>query len=537
MSDRIAVMNKGRYEQLGDPETLYERPDDPVRGRLPRRQQPPGGDAEGTEGDVRRHPARATARSSGRRPPRSTAGPTVDVGVRPEKIRLHQAGEPTPAGPQPPRRHRARRLVHRREHAVHRGDPGRAPGSRSTSRTSSARRRPSSGRAATRSTSPGRPTTPSSSRRPGLRPATPSDTDRPRTAGASWRSTRWIATTLDGRPRSPGAGCSAGGAAGRRRRLPRGVRHQGDGRAPARSAPPGERRRRGRRPRPAPAAERRAERRVGGRRPRPRRPRSSTGRTGRTTWTSTRTTRPSTRPLDEFTAKYGTKVNYSEVVNDNEEFFGTIQPALQGGADTGWDIVTLTDWMAAKLIRLGWVEQFDLANMPNFTANLVDIYKGVDWDPTGDHHAPWQSGMTGLGFDPAKTGDLTSLAAFFTPDPRWKGKVDFLSEMRDAIGLDDAQARPRPRQARPARPATRPCAEMQKATRRQDHPRLQGQRLRRGPQVGQRRPRHGLVGRHGPGPGREAGHEVHHRRRGRHALDRQQPDPEGRRRTRARPSC
>ena len=26
MSDRIAVMNKGRYEQLGDPETLYERP-------------------------------------------------------------------------------------------------------------------------------------------------------------------------------------------------------------------------------------------------------------------------------------------------------------------------------------------------------------------------------------------------------------------------------------------------------------------------------------------------------------------------------
>ena len=26
MSDRIAVMNKGKYEQLGDPESLYERP-------------------------------------------------------------------------------------------------------------------------------------------------------------------------------------------------------------------------------------------------------------------------------------------------------------------------------------------------------------------------------------------------------------------------------------------------------------------------------------------------------------------------------
>jgi spermidine/putrescine transport system substrate-binding protein len=139
--------------------------------------------------------------------------------------------------------------------------------------------------------------------------------------------------------------------------------------------------------------------------------------------------------LDKFTAKYGTKVNYSEIINDNEEFFGTIQPALQGGADTGWDIITMTDWMAAKLIRLGWVEQMNVANMPNFVANLGDTYKGVNWDSTGDHHAPWQSGMTGLGFDPAKTGELDSLVAFFTPDPRWIGKVDILSEMRDAIGL------------------------------------------------------------------------------------------------------
>ncbi len=40
MSDRIAVMNKGRYEQLGEPEVLYERPTTTLRGGLPRRQQP-----------------------------------------------------------------------------------------------------------------------------------------------------------------------------------------------------------------------------------------------------------------------------------------------------------------------------------------------------------------------------------------------------------------------------------------------------------------------------------------------------------------
>ena len=141
------------------------------------------------------------------------------------------------------------------------------------------------------------------------------------------------------------------------------------------------------------------------------------------------------KTLEDFTAKYGTVVNYSEVINDNDEFFGTIRPALDGGQDSGWDIVVLTDWMAGRLIRLGWTEQFDLNNMPNKVANMQDVYKGVDFDSTDDHHAPWQSGMTGLGFDSAVTGDLTSLEALWTDDARWKGKVTFLTEMRDTIGL------------------------------------------------------------------------------------------------------
>jgi spermidine/putrescine transport system substrate-binding protein len=41
--------------------------------------------------------------------------------------------------------------------------------------------------------------------------------------------------------------------------------------------------------------------------------------------------------------------------------------------------------------------------------------------------------MTGLGYDKAKTGDLTSLDALW--DTKYKGKVDYLTEMRDAIGL------------------------------------------------------------------------------------------------------
>lgn len=139
--------------------------------------------------------------------------------------------------------------------------------------------------------------------------------------------------------------------------------------------------------------------------------------------------------LDAFTKATGIQVTYQEVIDDNESFFGSIQPQLQAGQDTGWDLMVITDWMAIRLARLGWIESFNLANMPNFTANLKDQYKNQSWDPDGNHHAPWQSGMTGIGFDPAKTGTVTSLAALFTPDPRWKGKTEYLTEMEDTIGL------------------------------------------------------------------------------------------------------
>ncbi len=139
------------------------------------------------------------------------------------------------------------------------------------------------------------------------------------------------------------------------------------------------------------------------------------------------------KTLEDFTAKYGTKVEYKEVINDNDAFFGTIKPVLEQGQDTGWDLMVLTDWMAGRVIRLGWAEAMDLGNMPNKVANLKDVYLNVDFDPTNDHHAPWQSGMTGLGFDSAKTGDLTSLAVLW--DPKYKGKTDYLTEMRDAVGL------------------------------------------------------------------------------------------------------
>ena len=97
MSDRIAVMNRGRYEQLGEPEALYERPVTRfvaaflgVSNLLVAR---PDGTADG-------YAIFRLADDTAIRVPRALvegrAGP-LSVGVRPEKIRLYEGAAEVPA--------------------------------------------------------------------------------------------------------------------------------------------------------------------------------------------------------------------------------------------------------------------------------------------------------------------------------------------------------------------------------------------------------------------------------------------------------
>ena len=95
MSDRIAVMNKGHYEQLADPETLYERPTTRFVAGFLGISNLLAGRADGTAD------AYALVRLADDtlvRVPRAavTAAGAVQLGVRPEKIRLHDPGATPP---------------------------------------------------------------------------------------------------------------------------------------------------------------------------------------------------------------------------------------------------------------------------------------------------------------------------------------------------------------------------------------------------------------------------------------------------------
>jgi spermidine/putrescine transport system substrate-binding protein len=139
--------------------------------------------------------------------------------------------------------------------------------------------------------------------------------------------------------------------------------------------------------------------------------------------------------IESFKAEYGIEVNYANAkIEDNESFVATIRPQLDSGVDTGWDIIVLTDWMAAKLVALGWTEKIDQANTPTAAANVKDNLKGLAWDPDMSFHYPWQSGATGVGYNVKSTGrELTKLADLF--DPEFSGKVTLLTEVRDTFPL------------------------------------------------------------------------------------------------------
>jgi spermidine/putrescine transport system substrate-binding protein len=141
--------------------------------------------------------------------------------------------------------------------------------------------------------------------------------------------------------------------------------------------------------------------------------------------------------IEMFKAKYKVDVNYVEAIEENKSFYAKIQPQLQAGTSTGWDLIVVTDWLAAKIISNGWAEKIYHDDVPNAVANLQDSLKNQTWDSGNDYHYPWQSGMTGIGFN---TNDLkaagikppTSLKELWLIKP---DKVSFLTESRDTFGL------------------------------------------------------------------------------------------------------
>ena len=99
--------------------------------------------------------------------------------------------------------------------------------------------------------------------------------------------------------------------------------------------------------------------------------------------------------------------------------------ARHRGADRLW---WPARWVEQRLARAARQEEHPERQEPRRQPQRIP------YDPKREYTLPWQSGMTGIGYNPrrpAASSDVNELL----DDPKFKGKVTMLSETRDSVGL------------------------------------------------------------------------------------------------------
>jgi spermidine/putrescine transport system substrate-binding protein len=129
----------------------------------------------------------------------------------------------------------------------------------------------------------------------------------------------------------------------------------------------------------------------------------------------------------------GVNVKYVEEINDNVQFFGKVRPQLAQGQSGGRSMITVSDWLAAQMYKLGYLQRLDYSQLPNVTKNLIPPLRHPSADPTRKFTVPWQSGMTGLIVRTDKAPGVTSINDLY--NPKYKGKVTMLTELRDSVPM------------------------------------------------------------------------------------------------------
>lgn len=135
----------------------------------------------------------------------------------------------------------------------------------------------------------------------------------------------------------------------------------------------------------------------------------------------------------DFEAETGVEVEYVEDINDNQQFFGKLQPLLEQGESGGRDLITVSDWLAAQMYDLGYLQKLDYSKLPNVEQNLIPALRSPAADPEREFTVPWQSGMTGLIVRTDAAPEVDSICDLF--DPKYKGRVTMLEEMRDSVPM------------------------------------------------------------------------------------------------------
>lgn len=153
--------------------------------------------------------------------------------------------------------------------------------------------------------------------------------------------------------------------------------------------------------------------------------------------------------LEQFTKATGIQVTYQETIQNNAPFYAQIAPELQSGQATGYDIIVVTNgYQLTELISNNWLIPLDHKRIPNFAKYASPAVKGPAYDPTNKFTVTWQSGFTGIGYNPKLTGrEITSIDDLW--DPKFAGHVGMMSDNTELgsvallkLGINPAKSKP-----------------------------------------------------------------------------------------------
>jgi spermidine/putrescine transport system substrate-binding protein len=135
----------------------------------------------------------------------------------------------------------------------------------------------------------------------------------------------------------------------------------------------------------------------------------------------------------DFQKASGITVDYKEDFNDNEQWFAKVKEPLSRKQDIGADLVVPTEFMAARVKGLGWLNEISEAGVPN-RKNLRKDLLDSKVDEGRKFTAPYMTGMVGLAYNRAATGrDITTIDDLW--DPALKGRVSLFSDVQDGLGM------------------------------------------------------------------------------------------------------
>jgi spermidine/putrescine transport system substrate-binding protein len=138
--------------------------------------------------------------------------------------------------------------------------------------------------------------------------------------------------------------------------------------------------------------------------------------------------------LIEFTKRTGIKVNYDEAIQENDQFYAKIAPLLAAHRSTGYDLMVITNGITLNnLITRDYLIPLDQSRMTNFYANASPLVLDTSYDRGNVFTMAWQSGITGIGYNPKKLGrKITSWQDL--QDPALKGKIGMFGDNEDLPG-------------------------------------------------------------------------------------------------------